>query len=111
MDDITCPRCKALNQPNADSCNDCDSSLLVGKLTSVGMGVLPKGLVWELRPGDLSLGRNIANDFVIPSNLLAGEQLRFVYRAEGFSLLDVEQKSHLLRPGMMVEVNIVIDDD
>ena len=25
--------------------------------------------------------------------------------------IDVEQKSHLLRPGMMVEVNIVIDDD
>ncbi|HCN07873.1 MAG TPA: hypothetical protein DIT01_08060 [Lentisphaeria bacterium] len=93
MDDITCPQCKTLNQPDADSCNDCDSSLLVGKLTSLGIGVLPKGFVWEMRPGDLSLGRNIANDFVIPSNLIAGEQLRFVYQGKGFSLLDVEQKS------------------
>jgi len=110
MDDITCPRCKALNQPNADSCNDCDSSLLVGKLTSVGMGVLPKGLVWDLRPGDLSLGRNIANDFVIPSNLLAGEQLRFVYRAEGFSLLDVEQKSRCTVGGRTINAETKLRD-
>lgn len=118
MDDITCPQCKALNQPDADSCNDCDSSLLVGKLTSLGIGVLPKGFVWEMRPGDLSLGRNIANDFVIPSNLIAGEQLRFVYHGKGFSLLDVEQKSRCtvggrtindatkLRDGITIKVGV-----
>ncbi len=102
MDDITCPQCKAMNQPDADSCNDCDSSLLVGKLTSLGMGVLPKGFVWEMRPGDLSLGRNIANDFVIPSNLIAGEQLQFVYHGKGFSLLDVEHKSRCTVGGRTV---------
>jgi len=118
MEDITCPQCKTLNQPDADSCNDCDSSLLVGKLTSLGIGVLPKGFVWEMRPGDLSLGRNIANDFVIPSNLIAGEQLRFVYQGKGFSLLDVEQKSRCtvggrtindatkLRDGVTIKVGV-----
>ncbi|MFM1550515.1 MAG: GAF domain-containing protein [Lentisphaeria bacterium] len=102
MDDIACPQCKAINQPDAENCNDCDSSLLVGKLTSLGIGVLPKGFVWEMRPGDLSLGRNIANDFVIPSNLIAGEQLRFVYQEKGFSLLDVENKSRCSVGGRVI---------
>lgn len=118
MDDITCPQCKALNQADAYACSNCKNSLVVGKLTSVGMGVLPKGFVWELRPTQQTLGRNLSNDFVIPSNLLAGEQLRFTYSPDGFELYDLEQKSRCsiaghtstepteLRDGVIIKVGV-----
>jgi pSer/pThr/pTyr-binding forkhead associated (FHA) protein len=59
-------------------------------LTSLGKGILPSGFVWELHCKDATLGRHIANDFVIPSNLIAREQLRFTYTRGGFFVEDLE---------------------
>lgn len=84
MDQVVCLFCDAPNSPEAYYCGNCERSLVVGKLASLGTGVLPKGFTWDLRPKEMSLGRNIANDFVIPSNHLAPVQLKFIYRDKAF---------------------------
>lgn len=89
MQDVVCPYCRANNAPDALFCSNCEQSLIVGKLTSLGTGVLTKGYVWELRPTDQYLGRQVSNDFVVPSNMLAARQLRLSYQNHGFLLTDV----------------------
>ena len=56
MSDIICIKCKAANTDDAYVCSNCEISLVVGKLTSLGKGVLPKGFVWELRPKKITVG-------------------------------------------------------
>jgi GAF domain-containing protein len=79
--------------PDQNECVKCHTSLVAGRLTSLGKGILPSGFVWELHCKDVTLGRHIANDFVIPSNLIAREQLRFTYTRGGFFLEDLEAQS------------------
>lgn len=64
----------------------------MAKLVSLGSGVLPKGFVWEMRPKSTTLGRQIANDFVIPSNLIAPQQLRFQFNGNAFLVSDLEER-------------------
>ncbi len=94
MNDVVCLFCRTANPEDAFFCNNCQRSLIVGKLTSLGTGVLTKGFVWELRPTNQTMGRNIGNDFVIPSNLVAGEQLHFIYRDGHFSIVDVSKRGN-----------------
>lgn len=94
MDNVICLFCRASNTPDAYFCSNCERSLVVAKLTSLGTGVLTKGFVWEMRPKEITLGRNIGNDFVIPSNLIAGEQLRFNFRGDGFTVRDVSGRGN-----------------
>ena len=97
--DVTCVFCRTTNSSEAYYCANCQRSLIVGKLTSMGTGVLTKGLVWDLRPGRQTLGRDIDNDFVIPSNLVAGKQLEFVYREGSFSVNDLSSRGNCLLNG------------
>jgi hypothetical protein len=90
MQEVPCPFCHAANAPDVSVCANCQRSLVVGKLTSLGTGVLPKGFVWEMRPATITLGRHIGCDFVIPSNLIAGDQLRFEFTGSGFTVRDLE---------------------
>lgn len=94
MDDVICLFCRTSNSPDAYFCANCERSLVVAKLTSMGTGVLTKGFVWEFRPKTLTMGRNIGNDFVIPSNLIAGEQLRFNFRSNGFTVVDTSDRGN-----------------
>ena len=99
MDDITCLYCHTANPADAVFCSNCERSLVVGRLTSLGTGVLTKGFMWDMRPTIQTLGRNIGNDFVIPSNLIAGEQLRFIFRDGGFVLVDVSKRGNCMVDG------------
>lgn len=87
--EVVCPHCQAANPPDTNFCVHCQRNLIVGKLTSLGTGVLTKGFAWEMRPRLRTLGRSVGNDFVIPSNLVAGEQLRFTYQDGEFRIGEV----------------------
>lgn len=88
MDDVICLFCRTPNSPDAFFCGNCERSLVVGTLTSLGTGVMTKGFVWELRPKELSVGRQVASDLVIPTNLIANQQLRLSFREDGFIASD-----------------------
>lgn len=100
--DVQCLFCHATNPEDAYYCSNCERSLIVGKLTSLGTGVLTKGFVWELRPRHHTMGRNIGNDFVIPSNLIAASQLRFEFHRNGFRLIDLSDRGNLFVNGNIV---------
>ncbi len=99
MSDVVCLFCRTANPEDSFFCNNCQRSLIVGKLTSLGTGVLTKGFVWELRPTNQTMGRNIGNDFVIPSNLVAGEQLHITFRENHFVIKDVSNRGNCLIDG------------
>ncbi len=82
--DIKCIFCHATNPEDAYFCNSCENSLIVGKMTSNGTGIITRGFTWELRPRDHSLGRNMTNDFVIPSNQVAGTHLKLLFSDDCF---------------------------
>jgi hypothetical protein len=82
--DIKCIFCHAQNPEDAYFCNSCENSLIVGKMTSNGTGIITRGFTWELRPRDHSLGRNMTNDFVIPSNQVAGTHLKLLFSDDCF---------------------------
>ena len=110
MADVICLFCRTTNAADAFFCSNCERSLIVGRLTSLGTGVLTKGFVWELRPTNLTLGRNIGNDFVIPSNLIAGEQLHFIFRDRGFVVQDVSKRSNCFIDSRLVTEETLLPD-
>ncbi len=100
--EVQCLFCEAVNAEDAYYCSNCERSLIVGKLTSLGTGILTKGFVWELRPTNHTMGRNIGNDFVIPSNLIAANQLKINFEKNGFTIEDVGGRSNVLIDGKEV---------
>jgi hypothetical protein len=118
MEDIACPSCKTVNPNDAFVCQNCQVSLVIGKLTSNGKGVLPKGFVLEMRNKELTLGRHVSNEFVIPSNLIARRQLRFHPTSYGFAVEDAEKRGRCsideerladqlpLRDGMTLKIGV-----
>jgi hypothetical protein len=84
-----CPRCAVENPDESFVCTDCGGSLIVGRLTSQGSGVLGKGRVLEMQARDLNLGRAQENELVVRSNLIATRQLQFRYLGHGFSVSEI----------------------
>ncbi|MCJ8328899.1 MAG: FHA domain-containing protein [Lentisphaeria bacterium] len=103
MQDVICPFCQATNPRDGYICDNCERSLIVGKLTSLGRGVLTKGLVWDLRPCSHTMGRNIGNDFVVPSNLISGKHMQFVYRNGKFYVEDTSERGNCFVNDAQVE--------
>ena len=89
-----CPRCNAENPEESFVCTDCGGSLIVGRLTSQGAGVLSKGRVLEMQARDLNLGRAKDNELVVRSNLIAAQQLQFRYLGHGFSVSEINGKGN-----------------
>ncbi|RMD78649.1 MAG: GAF domain-containing protein [Lentisphaerae bacterium] len=93
--DVRCLYCDTINSEDAYYCSNCERSLIVGKLTSLGTGVLTKGFTYELRPTSHTLGRNIGNDFVIPSNLIMAQHLKLEYSEKGFTVINLTDRGNI----------------
>jgi hypothetical protein len=89
-----CPRCDAENPDESFVCVGCGGSLIVGRLTSQGAGVLGKGRVLEMQARDLNLGRAKGSELVVRSNLIAAQQLHFRYLGHGFSVSEIDGKGN-----------------
>ena len=94
MSNVICPFCNTENTRDAYYCQSCERSLIYGKFISLGNGVLTKGMVWELRPGAQTLGRNLNCDFVVPSNLVADHQLTVTYHKHGFTIENASNRDN-----------------
>ena len=84
-------------------CPRCNNPLVVGKLVSLGAGVVPEGNIWELFPRKNRLGRDpLHNDIVIDSNLIAKRQASFIFKSIGFLVINANRDQHCLVNGRPV---------
>ena len=71
MKRLMCRACNGANLPEAFVCVQCGESLVIGRLVSLGNGVLARGAVFEVRSTDFAIGRASSNQIVVDSNLVA----------------------------------------
>ncbi|MFT5128539.1 MAG: hypothetical protein ACI8W8_002150 [Rhodothermales bacterium] len=105
-----CPRCDAANPDESFVCIGCGGSLIVGRLTSQGAGVLGKGRVLEMQARDLTLGRAKDSELVVRSNLIAAQQLNFRYLGHGFSVSEIDGKGNCAINGDPLEGVVCLND-
>jgi hypothetical protein len=100
--EVKCVFCDEPNPGDAHYCHKCENSLIIGKLTSNGTGVLSKGFSWEIRPCDHFLGRNMVNDFVIPGTTIAEQHACFVFGDDCFYIKDESGEGNVFVNGAAI---------
>ena len=103
MKRLMCRACNGANLPEAFVCVQCGESLVIGRLVSLGNGVLARGAVFEVRSTDFAIGRASSNQIVVDSNLVAPEQLRLSYVGGSFHVVDVEGRGRSQCNGVKIE--------
>jgi hypothetical protein len=79
-----CPSCDAPNSINTLNCAQCDASLIVGRLESLGSGYVSAGHVFALRARDYTVGTQVSHDIILPNKTMPLPLVNVRYHENGY---------------------------
>jgi hypothetical protein len=81
---IECPSCHAPNSINTLRCVECQGSLIVGRLESLGSGYVSAGHIFALRARDYTIGTQVSHDIILPNKTMPLPLVKMRYHEAGY---------------------------